>query len=848
LWEKRFNYVAIYYKIKIYSIICLIIQEKIIKCFNLGGVIISITLFIILFLCCIFYLFLGIYSYKIDKKSKTNQVFLRLSICCGLWALGYAMMLYSENINTAFFWRAVSAFGYCFFNGYWLYFTFLFNGTDKIKYISIIKFFVYAQGVILFIGNIIVGPSVVITKEPYGWIDSSSDLFIQVVYSIWGIIIDILGLIILFFRAKYSKKDRVKKQTRIIFTTCIISITIGIITDFLLPMTGIVIFPLGVVAGTIALGGVCYAMNKHKMMLSTSRYISEYIFNTVNEPIFILSEDFIIQNCNKSLLNATDYELTEIEGKKISKLIDSKNLDFNTTVDNYCIKDAEVNLQRKDGTYKICELSSTVLYDEYKDKLGILILLHDISERKKISEIEKIYTSKLEETNLILKKQIEDKIRAEEQLRHYVYYDALTELPNRKMMLENLNMLLENKDKSFAILFLDLDGFKYINDNFGHQVGDKVLKNVASVLKNAIGPNDTISRIGGDEFIIILTNLTSNLYIEKIVGSIQNALKKPFVYNKEYLSVGASIGISIAYQHGEDSDILIRKADLAMYEVKRNGGYDYAIYSAKMDKKVIDKLEIKMKLNKALKNNEFITYYQPIMDLESMKILNSEALIRWKQGDRIVPPMEFIPIAKSVGEIISIDNWMLENACIQCKIWNESCSEEVSVSVNTSYSQLKQPEFVSLVQNILEAHSLSPKYLSLEITEDEAMEDLETIINILTEFKNMGIKISLDDFGTGYSSLSYVNKLPIDKIKIDRSLIMNLEKDSKNMTIIKSIITMGHSLNIKIVAEGIETEKQLRILKELNCDYIQGYLIGRPMEAADFEKQFINEDVPLLYV
>jgi len=277
-----------------------------------------------------------------------------------------------------------------------------------------------------------------------------------------------------------------------------------------------------------------------------------------------------------------------------------------------------------------------------------------------------------------------------------------------------------------------------------------------------------------------------------------------------------------------------------MYEVKKNSGYDYAIYSSQMKDKVIDKLEMKMKLNKALANNEFIIYYQPIIDLKSMKVLNSEALIRWKQEDRIIPPIEFIPIAKSVGEIIPIDNWMLKSACAQCKKWNELGSCEASVSVNTSYSQLKQHGFVSLVQNILETYSLPPEYLNLEITEDESMEDLETIIHILEQLKNMGIKISLDDFGTGYSSLSYVNKLPIDKIKIDKSLIMNLEKNYKNLMIIKSIINMSHSLNIKIIAEGIETEEQFRILNELGCDFIQGYLIGKPMEAADFEHKFIN--------
>lgn len=791
-----------------------------------------------LLLCCIFYLFLGVYSYNKDKKSKTNQVFLRLCIFCSIWAGGYAMMLTSDNINTVFFFRACSVFGYCFFNGHWLYTAFLLNNTDEKKYTKIIKFFAYVPGAIFFIGNVIVEPSSAMTKEYYGWIDVAPDLFIQNAYGIWALIADITGLVILFLRGKYSKKNRVKKQMRIILATTCVSVTIGIMTDFVLPSRGIIIFPSAVLIVIIALGGVYYAMNKHRFMLSNSKYISEYIFDTVNEPIFILDEDFIIKNSNKALLNITGYEFKDVEGRIFRELIDYQG--FKTIMENDCVKNIEVNLVKKDGNKAICELSSTLIYDEYNDILGRGILLHDISERKKLSKIEKDYTAKLEETNLMLKKQIRKKLRAEEKLRHCVYFDPLTALPNRKMMLENLNMFLENKNNSLAILFVDLDGFKHINDNFGHHVGDMVLKNVADTLKNALGPNDIISRIGGDEFIIMLTNLKSKLYIQKIGVRIQKALKKPFIYNDEHLIVGASIGISIAPEHGEDSDTLIRKADLAMYEVKENGGYDYAIYSAKMEEKVIDKLEMKIKLNRAIENNEFVIYYQPIMDLKSMKITNSEALIRWKQDEKIILPAEFIPIAKCVGEIISIDNWMLKNACAQCKKWSNLSLNDIQVSVNTSYSQLKQPEFAGLVQNILESYLIAPEFLNLEVTEDEAMEDFESIINVLTELKGMGIKISLDDFGTGYSSLNYVSKLPIDKVKIDRSLITNLEEDYKNTMIIKSIIEMCHSLSIKIVAEGIETENQLKILKDLGCDYIQGYLIGKPMEASDFQEKFIN--------
>jgi len=422
--------------------------------------------------------------------------------------------------------------------------------------------------------------------------------------------------------------------------------------------------------------------------------------------------------------------------------------------------------------------------------------------------------------------------------------DSLTGLSNRKKMLENVSILIDNKNEKFAIFFIDLDNFKNINDNLGHHAGDTILRSVAVRLSGAIRSSDTVSRVGGDEFVILLKHLKPCANIEKVVADIATAigttLRTAFTYNENIVFVGASIGISIFPEHGTDVDTLINNADLAMYEVKSNGGYGYNIYVSSMSNKSIDKLRMKTKLNNAMSNNEFITYYQPIIDLKSMKISSSEALIRWKQGDTIIPPSEFIPIAKSIGEIVAIDNWMIENACIQCKKWQVLGAKNFSVSVNTSYKQLKQLNFTELIRNILKANSLSPRYLNLEITEDDTLEEPELIIDILTKLKALGVKISLDDFGTGYSSLNYVNMLPIDTIKIDKSLIMGLENGSKNIFIINSIIVMAHSLNIKVITEGIETETQFRILKELKCDAIQGYFIGKPMTASDFEKKFVK--------
>lgn|GEM_PF-679686 len=805
--------------------------------FYFGDDLINIFWFTLLFTCFIIYIFLGIYIYKIDNKSKVNCIFLALCICCSLWAIGYAFMLISPNIKVAYLWRAVSVVGYCFFYGCWLNFALLLNSPNHKKYSLKIKFLIYIPSIIFFISNITDTPSQVMLRRYYGWISIAEAR--DVYYDIMIPVVFLIGLILIFLRGRNSKKNRIKKQTKIILITSIISFVLGITTDVVLPAMGIIVFPSAVIMGSIIIVGIYYAINKHRMMAITPKFMSEYIFNAVNEPIFILDEGFVIKNCNQASLNITEHNYEELEQKNFNTLINNRNLQLQDVIKKGYVNNIEINLQKRSKDYVACELSATVIYDEYKDILGVIILLHDISERKLIAEMERNNTFKLEKSNATLKNQIRDRIRAEEQIRHFVYYDALTEIPNRKKMLENINKLLDNGNEKFAVIYIDLDDFKNINDKFGHQAGDNILKTVAVRLKNIISENDTVSRIGGDEFIIIVENLNSSLQAEEIAAAIERTLRVPFIYNEDHLFIGASIGISIFPEDGTDADTLIKNADLAMYEVKNSDGYGYILYSSKMNEKVMDKLEMKIKLNKAMLNNEFITYYQPIIDLKSMKVLSTEALIRWKQGDIIITPVEFVPMAKSIGEMVAIDNWMLENACIQCKKWHELGMKDLCISVNTSYTQLKQIYFVEIVESILNNNSLLPMYLNLEITEDEAIEDPEAIINILTQLKKLGIKISLDDFGTGYSSLSYVNKLPIDIIKIDRSLIMNLEEDSKNILIIKSIIMMAHGLNIRVVAEGIETEEQFNILNDLQCDLIQGYIIGKPMDASDFQKKFI---------
>ncbi|MBU3111256.1 diguanylate cyclase domain-containing protein [Clostridium lacusfryxellense] len=542
-------------------------------------------LFSLLCICFIFYLFIGIYSYKKDKKSKVNLIFFSLCTSTSIWTIGYAFMLISPNIRIANIWRIVSVLGICFFCGLWLSFAFALKGTKKENHIAKIQYPIYIISLIFTINNLFYIPSKSISKEAYGFIDIFySTSTIGVVYSIYIAVVTAAGFVVMYSQLIGSNKNRVKKQMRIILVTCSISFSLAATSCFILPLLGIVIFQFVVLAFTIGMGGMWYAINKHKMLSISYELVSEYIFEAVNEPIFILDEEFVVKKCNEAALNITCHNNKELEGNSLIKIINFRNFKFETIMQLGKIINIEVDLLRKNEEELVCDLSATVVYDEYKDVLGILIILHDVSERKSIAEMQKKYTLKLERSNLKLQNEITDRQHAEDQIRHFVYYDALTEIFNRKKMLEDLETILNDEKEKSAILFIDLDKFKSANDNYGHEAGDYILKIAAKRLMYIIRSTDTIYRIGGDEFIVILRNLRETSNAEKIAEDALKTLGLAFNYKQNLLFIGASIGISIFPEHGIDADTLIKIADSCMYEVKRKGGNGFKIYSTEIKK------------------------------------------------------------------------------------------------------------------------------------------------------------------------------------------------------------------------------------------------------------------------
>ncbi|TAK93441.1 MAG: EAL domain-containing protein [Aquabacterium sp.] len=471
---------------------------------------------------------------------------------------------------------------------------------------------------------------------------------------------------------------------------------------------------------------------------------------------------------------------------------------------------SEWTMRRDDGSFLIAEITVTELRNEYGQLSGYLAMAYDVTSRRD----------------------------AEHQLQHMAQHDALTSLPNRNMLQEQLKTCMGIADRQghhMAMMFLDVDRFKKINDGLGHHVGDSVLIEIARRLRSAMRTSDIVARLGGDEFVILLPQISAVEDGERVAQKVLDLFVDPLRIGSHELRVTPSIGLAIYPEHGADTITLMRHADLAMYQAKSDGRNRVQVYSDKMQSPSADTLVLENDLYKALERDELRLHFQPQFDCATGRISGAEALLRWEHGGKLIPPSDFIPMAEETGLIVAMGEWVLRRACVMAQQWRQRSGWPLRVAVNLSAVQLDQADIPALVAQVLKETGLPPTALELEITESVVVRESLRAADILTQLRAVGVGIAIDDFGVGYSSFAYLRELPVDRLKLDRSFLSSVPESPGDSRLVAALIAMGHRLEVGIVAEGVETHEQAAFLVAHGCDEAQGYYLGRPMKEESFE-------------
>jgi len=555
-------------------------------------------------------------------------------------------------------------------------------------------------------------------------------------------------------------------------------------------------------------------------------YLQAATLEVAANAIVITDSRGTIESVNNAFTTLTGYSKEEVLGKNPRLLKSGKQPEgfygnLWSTITSGKVWQGEIVNRRKDGT-------------TYTEEMTITPVTQGVGKTN--------YTR-----FVAIKQDITQRKVAERQVELLAYYDALTGLPNRTLLQDRLAKALavaRRRKEKLALLFLDLDGFKNINDSFGHSVGDLVLQEVSERLKKWGREQDTVARVGGDEFIIVLSGVKDISDAAVATERLMDAMTAVFNVQGHFLNIGCSIGISIFPEDGADSETLIKNADAAMYSAKTNGRNDFKFFMAEMNAQVVERVALESGLRLALHKKQLFLVYQPQVDIATGRIIGLEALLRWQHPDLgLVPPDKFIRIAENSGLILPIGEWVLRTACSQARKWQDEGLPAITMAVNVSAVQFRQEGFCDLIKTVLHETGLASRCLELELTESVLLDNAEVILSVVRKLKAMGLKLAIDDFGTGYSSLSYLTQFPVSKLKIDRSFVQDVAVNPDDAAITTAIISMAKSLHLKVIAEGVDNEAQLSFLRMLQCDEIQGYYFSRPLAPADAADRMRGEAV-----
>lgn len=771
-------------------------------------------------------LFLSALTLTHERASKVAVPLFFLALATSVWLAGFGIMYCSLNVTTATFWARVAHTGIVFVPTTALYFAARVVGKDTLDLGRSLPF--AAMVSVMFLVLVYVSPEFITGIQnqwwgPYPLYGAIGSMFVVFLALLVGACI---GLFWKSLHGKAKDSSTYRRSKLFLVASCVGTASI---VDFM-PMYNIEVYPIGRIAMLCLFVVTTYVTWRYRLVDLTPSYVGQQITDTMTDALVVMDRDGIVRLTNEAACRMLDRDESDMAGKPVAAVLGkSLGAHLKTLSIGEPIRDIESIVKTIDGDARTISLSASVMRDRYEKPVAFVYTLRDISHRK----------------------------AAEDRIRQLAYFDGLTDLPNRTRSNEKLHHCLEiaaAENISLATLFIDLDRFKRINDTLGHNAGDELLKQVAERLSHCVdecellspphptGAHSFVARLGGDEFIICLFDIDSGDEIDAVASQVLATMAEPFQLGQHEVFITASIGVSRFPDDGCDVPSLLKNADTAMYHAKDTGRDSYSNYDAAMSSSAMERLSLEGDLRKALDRGELTLAYQPQIDQATKTLIGAEALIRWNHPIRgIVSPAEFIPLAEESGLIAEIGQWVLEQACLQTAAWHGKGLSTPTIAVNLSERQFRRSNLLKVVANALSASGLEPRYLDLELTESIIMQNAASSIETLKALSMMGVSISVDDFGTGYSSLSYLKRFPIDVLKVDGSFVRDVATNSDDAAITSAIIAMARSLNIDVIAEGVETPAQQAFLMQQGCTKMQGYMFGRPMTAGQFEARLREE-------
>jgi len=791
----------------------------------------SSLFFILTIAVCIISSVIAILVLQNNRKAHANRCFFALIASVVVWSAGLALATPASDAETSEIWRRVSALGWGTFYGIVLHFILIITGRRKLLnkwWFYILLYFPAAIIILAFAVPSGINPMPYqLHRTEFGWSNIAVNNIWDFIFYIYYISYIITSLVLVLRWGQKSSDKNIKTQSRIIFFSFVSALVLATITDVLMSTWAVKLPQMAPIIMLIPITAIYYAITKYGFIVSGPITNKAKYLNIIICIILYIGLTFLL-----SLLSRENITI-----KKMN-------------IEPAALRGIIANLQMFILVYLVIKEDkpgyvAAILLNSYGIILAIIFVIVNASTAPipgimncmGVFLVIVLIIGYKKETFLHIKK-IEDQSKSleesEKKLQRMAFYDSLTGLPNKALFINRLDQAIIASQRNaslIGVMYIDLDSFKSVNDTMGHNTGDLVLIKIAERLSSCLRKEDTISRFAGDEFLIQIANLKKVENIYKITNKIMNAFKSVIRVNNSEFFITPSIGVSVYPVDGEDSETLIKNADIAMYAAKNNGKNQCVYCSSEMKDDIIKNMKLANSLYRALDKNELFIYYQPQLKTDTQEIIGFEALLRWKHNEYgMVPPSVFIPIAEKTGLIKPIGLWVIKTVCEQLKDFINRENKEIRISVNLSVEQLKDDNIARQISKILEETQTDAKNIQIEITESVAFDKEPYVLHRIKELKNLGISISIDDFGTGHSSISRLKAFPIDLIKIDMEFVRGISSESKkDKAIIKSIIQIAKNLGIKVLAEGVETEEQFNYLKKKKCDEIQGYYFYKPM-------------------